>query len=137
MWGGLSLLMANEAGAAMRRQIRSLVFTAAAGVVGLIALVYVLSGLHDWLSTMWPQHLAAWAIAAGLLIIAGILLVMARSAKSRKNDPPSLSSKALLATPVVAKLVGGPGRMGTIAVGGVVVAAALATRYLTRRSPEK
>lgn len=136
MWGGLSLLMANEAGAAMRRKIRSLAFTAVAGVVGLIALVFVLIGLHDWLSTIFAPHLAAWIVAGGLLVIAGILLVMARSANSRRNDPPSLSSKALMATPVVAKLVGGPGRMGTIAVGSVVVAAALATRYFTRRSSD-
>ena len=136
MWKGLSLLMANEAGAAMRRQIRSLTYTAIGGIVGLIALVFVLVGLHDWLSTMWAPHIAAWIVAAGLLVVAGILLIMARSAKSRRSDPPSFSTKALVATPVVARLVGGPGRMGTIAVGGVVVATALATRYLMRRSAE-
>jgi fructose-1,6-bisphosphatase/inositol monophosphatase family enzyme len=136
MWGALSLLMANEAGGAIRRQIRSLAFTAMAGVVGLIALIYVLSGLYEWLATFWAPHLAAWAIAAGLLIIAGILLVVARNAKAKPNEPASFSKKALIATPVVAKLVGGPGRMGTLAVGGVVIAVALATRYLASRSSE-
>ena len=136
MWGGLSLLMANEAGAAMRRQIRSLAYLAVAAVVGLVALVFALVGLHGWLSTMWAPYLAAWIVAAGLLIVAVIALIMARRAKARRSDPPSLSAQALMATPVIARLVGGPGRMGPLAIAGVVVAAALATRYLSRPSSD-
>jgi len=132
MMKGLALLAASEVGGALRRRAIATAFFAAAALFVLLAFVFALAALHDWLVLTYPPMIARLMIAGGLAAVALVLGVVGavkkRGASSRSSQA---ASAALMAAPVA---VGALARLnaGTLLAAGVITAGVLFGRRMAR-----
>jgi hypothetical protein len=132
MWSGLSLLLANEAGGAIRRQIVGIALLATAGLVALVALVFALLALHGWLEVSWGAVPAYLLIAAGLAVVAAIIAIAGTITRRKRREATTMRSTALMAAPIAARVLAGRSNLGTLAVVAVIAAGALVGRQLAK-----
>jgi hypothetical protein len=128
VWKGLSLLVANEMGGAVKRNMTVAAYFAAAGIVAVLASVFGLLALQNWLSLHVSDTEASLIVAAGLLVVAIGIGLIGYSLKNRRKSSSELTSTALAALPLAAQLIPSRVRMGTLTLIAVLAAAALLGR---------
>jgi len=133
MWKGLSLLAANEVGAAVKRNVTALLYYAVAALIALVGIVFVLMGLHGWLSQQMSSVAASFVLAAALLVLAVIVASVGAYVKKRREQRAIMAkAAALMAAPLAAKVSTNKTGLTTLVIGGVVLAGVLLGRQLGR-----
>ena len=132
MWKGLSLLVANEFGLAIRRNATAIALYAVAGTIFLIGSVFALLALRDWLALGMSTTEAGLAVAAGLLFLAGLVALCGLYVKRRRRSSAALASTAMLAVPIASRMLGRHVNVGTVAVLGVVALGAILGRQFRK-----
>lgn len=138
MLKALAVMAVSEAAGAVRRRAIAAAYYAAACVIVLLALVFALWALHDWLTPMHMGPVAAkLAIAGGLVAIAGVFGLIGSSAARRKPDSGSSAPAGVAAALAAAApaAIGGASRvgLGAFAAGAALVAATWVGRRIGRR----
>lgn len=132
MLKGLSLLAAAEAGAAVKRQAIAYALYAAAAVVGLFALAFLLAALHTWLTMRMSSVEASLYIALGLAVIAGVIFAIGSYRKSRRATPSPLAATAAVAAPLAAQTLLRRANLGAVGLVAVLIGGALIGRRIAR-----
>ncbi len=83
----------NAQEAAVEAAVR-IAIKAVAGVLLLIALIYATLALYLWLATFMRDWAAMGSVAAGLLVIGGIVLMLGGGGKGRESGRPAPSSSS-------------------------------------------
>lgn len=133
MWSALSILFAQEAGAAIKRRVMAAVLYAVAGIVALMGLVFALIAFHTWLTFRMQPVAAGLTIAGGLFVIALILALVAGAQTARRPRRSAVAPSALVAAPVAASVIKAlpkttPWMLAVL--GGTALVGFLATRAL-------
>ncbi len=133
----LAVMALSEATGAIRRRAVAAGYYAAGGVCALIAVVFALLALHDWLTPLYLGPIAAkLAISGGLLAIAAILALIGGAAARRKADSGATSPAGIAAALAAAApaAVSGASRagLGAVAAGAALIAATYVGRRLGR-----
>ncbi|WP_309085112.1 hypothetical protein [Chelativorans sp.] len=82
----LALLATGEAAAVKRRLKTAVMFYAAAGLVALLALVFLLVALYLWAAAHWGATATALWFGVGLLIVSGLIFIAYRvTARARRR----------------------------------------------------
>jgi hypothetical protein len=121
MLGGLGAFIASEVSGAVKRNV--IVY----GLFGLTALLvvcsvgYALNALHTVLLIHYGPVAASLWIAGGLLATALLAFCVALFVKNRRRPPRPLSTTALAAAPIAAKLLGSRMSWRMAMVGGILV----------------
>ncbi len=133
MLKALSLLAASELGGALTRRLRAVPYFAVGALLFLFGFWFLLDLAHTWLTMRMSSMAASGALAAALLVLAGVLFAVGYSVKERPRTAASpLTTSALVAAPFAARFLGKRLRFGTVAVAGVVAAGAILGRYVGR-----
>jgi hypothetical protein len=132
MWKGLTLFAVTEVRGAISRNVRAAAIYAAAAVLAIGGVVFILHALHYWLALRMGVMQASLIIAGALILIAVVLMLLASSARRKPQRSVPIASSALIAAPDVMKLLGRRKGLGALIVGSVVAAGALAGRYVGR-----
>lgn len=130
MFKGLSLLAMTEAAGSLRQQFRALPWFAAGALIGLFAVATLLEAAHAWISLRMSPVSAHLVIGMVLLTMAGTLAAIGVVIKSRKRKRDGLTTTALVAAPIAARLVRTHAAMPALAVAAVVAAGAVVGRLL-------
>lgn len=136
MLGGIGAYIASEISGAVRRNL--IVY----GLMGLAALLflcaggYALSALHTVLALRYGTAEASLFVAGGLLLAALIAFGGALYVKNRRRPARPMAATALVAAPLVAKLVGSgmkssKGWRVALVSGVVVIGALLGRQFFT------
>lgn len=131
MFRGLSLLAMSEVGGLVKRNMRALVYYAAAAAAALIGVVFILQAIHAWLLTRLSPMEANLVIAGAMLALGLVLYAVGRHSAKRKSSPP-LSSAAMVAAPLAAGFVGRNVSYATLAVAAMVTAGVIFGRMISR-----
>lgn len=135
MLKALSLLAAGEIRNAVNRKAVVVAFFAAAGLIFLFAIGFLLAALHSWLSLRLGGMEASLYIGLGLLAIAGVVagLGVYKSSRPAPTDLNStIAAGAAIAAPLAAQGFLKRANLGTAAIIAVVVGGALLGRRMTR-----
>ncbi len=130
MWNSLALLAANEVGGRFRRNLAAVAFYAASGIVALIGVVFGLVAVHFWLSTRMSEIEASLSIASALLVLAMVIAGIGYFMKNRRRTRTEVTSTALIALPIAARLVTSRISWGTMTVAAIMAAGVLLGRQL-------
>jgi hypothetical protein len=133
MWKGLSLLVANEVGSTLKRNVNGLIFYAIGGVLIVVSLVFALGATHGWLLFYMTSIEANLAIAGTLLVVALILLAIGSYVKNHRTQPSLMASTALVTAPLAARMFNGKVSPATMGVLGIIAAGALLGRQIGKR----
>lgn len=130
MFGGLTTLVASEAKASVKQQLKAVVCFAAGGLAGAGALAAGTVALHQWLSQTMPAlHATLW-IAGGYVIAAILLMLVGSSIKNRKRERSAFNVTALALAPSAARVALKRMNVTALGIGGVVALGALLGRKL-------
>ena len=134
----LAAMALSEATGAVKRRARAAGCYAVAGLFALIALVFGLWALHDWLVIHYLGPVAAkLSIAGGLLAVAGIIGLVGASAAKRPVESGATSPAGVAAAVAAAapEIVGGATKLGVgaLAAGAALIAATYLGHKLGRR----
>jgi divalent metal cation (Fe/Co/Zn/Cd) transporter len=132
MLSGLSLLIASETGAMVRRQLRWLALMTVAVMILIAALSFSLMALYIWLQGRFSPVEASLIIALGLFVLAACLLIAAALVRRAKRDRSPVAATALVMAPTAAKLVARRIDFATLSVAGVIAIGAYIGRKLAR-----
>ena len=130
MINGLSLLAVSDAAGSVRRQIKALPWFAAGAVIGLFAAATLLEAAHAWLTPLMGPVAAHLVIGAFLLVLGGVLAAVGMVIKSRKIKRDGMTTTALVAAPIAARLMRQHAVVPALAVAGVLAAGAAVGRIL-------
>jgi hypothetical protein len=133
MLKGLSLLAASEAGAAVRRNLRWAALILAASLVAIGAIVFGLIALHSWLLMSLSPVEASLVIAAGLGIVALVLLIAAVWVRRSRRSASPLAATALVMAPTAMRLAARRLEPAAIGVAAVIAIGAIIGRSLARK----
>jgi hypothetical protein len=130
VWNSLALLAANEVGGRFRRNLTAVAFYAAAGITALAGAAFGLVAAHSWLVT-WMSHIEAslW-IAGALLVLAMLIAGIGYFMKHRRRSRTEVTSTALIALPIAARMVTSRVSWGTVTVAAIMAAGVLLGRQL-------
>lgn len=133
----LAVMALSEATGAVKRRAFAAAYYAGAGVFVLIALVFALWALHDFLVPLYLGPVAAkLAIAGGLAVVALALALVGMSTAKRKADSGATSPAGVAAALAAAapEMIGGVTKLGagTLAAGAALIAATWVGRRLGR-----
>lgn len=132
MLGGIGAYIASEISGAVRRNLIVYGLMGFAVLLVLCAGGYALSALHTVLALRYGTAEASLFIAGGLFVTALIAFGAALYVKNRRRPARPVAATALVAAPLIAKLVGSGVKSRTglrvALVGGVVVLGALLGR---------
>jgi hypothetical protein len=133
MFKGLSILAATEVGGVIHRNLRAASWFVAAGLVLIFGAGYLIDVAHTLLSQRFSPLAASGIVAASLMFVAAMLIVIGLVVKSRRKPvSTALTTTALVAAPVAARLFKGQLKLGTVLVAGVIGAGALLGRQMGR-----
>lgn len=104
MWRALTAIVMLDAGREVRHRVGTMGIIGAAGFVALLALLFVIHAAQLQLSTMMSPPLASLTVAAGLLFVAGLVLLSAWL-RQRQNRTGADIGKAMLATVPMANAI--------------------------------
>ena len=130
MWSNLALLAANEVGGVFRRNVTAVAFYTASGITALIGVVFGLIAVHFWLSTRMSEIEASLSIAGALLVLAMLIASIGYFMKNRRRTRTEVTSTALIALPIAARLVTSRISWGTMTVAAIMAAGVLLGRQL-------
>jgi hypothetical protein len=130
VWNSLALLAANEVGGMFRRNVTAVAFYAAAGITAVMGVVFGLVAAHIWLSTRMSEIEASLSIAAALLVLAMLIAGVGYFIKHRRRTRTEVTSTALIALPIAARLVTSRVSWGTMSVAAIMAAGVLLGRQL-------
>jgi hypothetical protein len=130
VWNSLALLAANEVGGMFRRNVTALAFYAVSGITALGGVAFGLVAAHLWLSTRMSKIEASLSIAGALLVMAILIAGIGYFVKNRRRTRTEVTSTALLALPIAARLVTSRINWGTMTVAGIMAAGVLLGRQL-------
>lgn len=132
MLGGIGAYIASEISGAVRRNLIVYGLMGFAVLLVLCAGGYALSALHTVLALRYGTAEASLFVAGGLFVAALIAFGAALYVKNRRRPARPVAATALVAAPLIAKLVGSGVKSRTglrvALVGGVVVLGALLGR---------
>ena len=132
MLGGIGAYIASEISGAVRRNVIVYGLMGFAVLLVLCAGGYALSALHTVLALRYGTAEASLFVAGGLFVAALIAFGAALYVKNRRRPARPVAATALVAAPLIAKLVGSGVKSRTglrvALVGGVVVLGALLGR---------
>jgi len=132
MLGGIGAYIASEISGAVKRNLIVYALMGFAVLLVLCAGGYALSALHTVLALRYGTAEASLFIAGGLFVAALIAFGAALYVKNRRRPARPVAATALVAAPLIAKLVGSGVKSRTgwriALVGGVVVLGALLGR---------
>lgn len=132
MLGGIGAYIASEISGAVRRNVIVYGLMGFAVLLVLCAGGYALSALHTVLALRYGTAEASLFVAGGLFAAALIAFGAALYVKNRRRPARPVAATALVAAPLIAKLVGSGVKSRTglrvALVGGVVVLGALLGR---------
>jgi hypothetical protein len=132
MIGGLTTLLAAEATAAMKQQVRAAAWMAAGGVLGMGALAAGLVGLHQWMAAFMPAlHATLW-IAGGLAVLSLALLATGMVIRKAKRERSALNMTAMALAPTAVRMALRRISLSTVGIGGIVALGAVLGRKLGR-----
>jgi hypothetical protein len=130
VWNSLALLAANEVGGMFRRNVTAVAFYAAAAVTALGGGAFGLIAAHSWLSIRMSSIEASLSIAGGLLALAIIIAGIGYFMKHRRRSRTEVTSTALIALPIAARMVTSRVSWGTMTVAAIMAAGVLLGRQL-------
>jgi glucose uptake protein GlcU len=130
VWNSLALLAANEVGGMFRRNVTALAFYAASGITALGGVAFGLVAAHLWLSTRMSGIEASLSIAGALLVLATVIAGIGYFMKNRRRTRTEVTSTALIALPIAARLVTSRVSWGMMTVAAVMAAGVLLGRQL-------
>jgi hypothetical protein len=130
VWNSLALLAANEVGGMFRRNVTAAAFYAAAIIAALGAAAFGLVAAHLWLSTRMSNIEASLSIAGALLVLAMLIASIGYFMKNRRRSRSEVTSTALIALPIAARLVTSRVSWGTVTVAAIMAAGVLLGRQL-------
>jgi hypothetical protein len=130
VWSNLALLAANEVGGIFRRNVTAVAFYAAAVIIALSGAVFGLVAAHSWLNVHMSSIEASLTIAGALLVLAMIFAGVGYFMKNRRRTRTEVTSTALIALPIAARLVTSRISWGTMTVAGIMAVGVLLGRQL-------
>jgi type II secretory pathway component PulF len=130
VWSNLAFLAANEVGGVFRRNVTAAAFYAASGITALAGIVFGLVAAHSWLSTHMSEIDASLSIAGALIVLAMLIAGIGYFIKNRRRTRTEITSTALIALPIAARLVSSRVNWGTMTVAGIMAAGVLLGRKL-------
>jgi hypothetical protein len=130
VWSNLALLAANEVGGVFRRNVTAVAFYAASGITALTGGVFGLVAAHSWLSTRMSGIEASLSIAGALLALAMLIASIGYFMKNRRRSRGEVTSTALIALPLAARIVTSRVSWGTMTVAAIMAAGVLLGRQL-------
>jgi hypothetical protein len=132
MFKGLWLLAATEAAGAVRRQIKALPWFAGGAVIALFGAGALMEAARLWLSSSMTPLAVELLIAAVLVASAIVLAFVGAAVRSRRQTRSGLSTTALVAAPMAARLMRRHATLSALAVAGTLAAGALVGRIIGR-----
>lgn len=130
MWNSIALLAANEFGSMFRRNVTAVVFYAISAVAAFTGLIFGLVAAHTWLAARMTDIEASLVIAGALMILAVALALVGYFMKHRRRSKAELTSTALTALPIAARLVTTRISWGTMTVAGIMALGVLLGRHI-------
>jgi hypothetical protein len=130
VWNSIALLAANEFGMMFRRNVTAIVFYAISGIAAFTGLIFGLVAAHTWLNVRMTGIEASLIIAGALLTFAIVLSLVGYFMKHRRRSKAELTSTALTALPIAARLVTSRISWSTMTVAGIMALGVLLGRQL-------
>lgn len=132
MWRALTAFMMLDAGREVRHRIGTMGIIVAAGLVALLALLFALQAAQFRLEQLMSPPMASLTVAAGLLGLAGLVL-LAAWVRQRQNRTGAEIGKAMLATVPLANAVVQRVNPQVLIVAAVLTGAAMIGNRLGRK----
>ncbi|OYU50471.1 MAG: hypothetical protein CFE31_02640 [Rhizobiales bacterium PAR1] len=104
MWRALTAFIMLDAGREVRHRVGTMGIIGAAGICGMLAMLFALQAAQRQLERMMSPPMASLTVAAGLLVLASLILLVAWL-RQRRNRTGADIGTAMLATVPLANAV--------------------------------